>query len=62
MQRLTKEQRAQARKDILEIQAVNVKIQANPIVPADLKTGLSAQIRVLDTIAIAAGIFDESEG
>lgn len=59
---LTNNQRGQARKDLIELHAAILKANGNPLVPEYVKDALTAMERVLETLAIDAGVFEVIEG
>jgi hypothetical protein len=61
MMKLNQLQRTQARKDLEAMHDANVKIQGMGMVSSEIKSFIAAQIRVLDTIAIALGVFELTE-
>lgn len=61
MNRLTLEQRQQVRKDLADLLDQVLVAEASGMVPGWAKKAARLQYRVTETVAIAAGAFDESE-
>ena len=58
---LSLEQKAQARKDLDAALQAKIKLDNSIMVPDYLKDAVAAEYRLLDTLCIAAGVFDVSE-
>jgi hypothetical protein len=61
MRKLNQVQRLQVRKDLTELQDANLKIQSSGLVPGHAKEAAKLSLRIIETLADAAGAFDESE-
>ena len=58
---LTIEQKEQVRKDLNTILQQKMKAENSPIAPQYLVDAITAQLRIFETLAIHAGVFDVVE-
>ena len=58
---MTPDQKGQVRKDLVDLQAAVQKACSSSLVPDHLKAMATLSYRLLETLAIEQGAFDESE-